>query len=277
MSDGCVPDDVSKGDNCYDNTPPLVGISSPVNNATITTSPTTIIADGGDGVNQSTPNKGINKVEFYDGTTLIGTDTSFSSGTPGWSVSWNNQAAGNGPHTLTIKAYDFSNNVFDSSIIPVNVTINVGSTGDTQAPTANPTFPFVAAEETLVNNIITVRSLRQVVIKPSVTDNVGVTSQTYKVNGVTKLLDANGNFAFDNKNGDYAFAITATDAAGNTLNRTITVKIRHPDIVRDNAVNFDDFTRLLIQWGTSNPETDLSGNNIVDFDDFTKLLLAWTG
>ena len=167
--------------------------------------------------------------------------------------------------TTTVAESNETNNSFSRSL----------SVTDTQAPTVSPTFP--GATETLTGDLIVIRSLRQVAIKPNATDNVAVTSTTVTVNSVLKTADASGNYLLDNKNGNYAALITAKDAANNTLNRTITVKVRHPDIVRDNAVDFDDFTRMLIQWNTNNPESDLSDNGLVDFDDFTKLLLAWTG
>lgn len=150
-----------------------------------------------------------------------------------------------------------------------------GSGGDTSPPTVSYTFPGAAAGETLSSNTIVISSLLQAVVKPTVTDDTGVTSATYKVNGTTVTLTG-GQYTLTNKNGDYAFNVTANDAANNTLNNTITVKSRNADITRDGHVALGDFTRVLLQWGTNNAECDLDTNGSVGLGDFTKILLKWT-
>ncbi|PID32450.1 hypothetical protein CR970_00330 [Candidatus Saccharibacteria bacterium] len=162
----------------------------------------------------------------------------------------------------------------DTSCVPSGVGDNCASPapGDTIAPTVNFTFP--GASESLVGDAITIGSVRQAVVQPSVTDNVGVTSATYQVNGSTVSLTS-GQYTLPNQNGDYTFRVSASDAAGNTLDRTITVRSRHPDINRDGSVGLSDFTRLLLQWGSSNVESDLDANGSVGLGDFTKVLLHW--
>lgn len=152
---------------------------------------------------------------------------------------------------------------------------------DTAAPTANPIFPghtAVAADETLntTTGVIVVRDLRQAVIKPQLTDNVGISTVTYTVNGAAVSLDGSGNYTFANNNADYAFRIVARDAANNLLDRTVTVKVRHPDIVRANPIiGYSDFTTFMTQWNTNNTQSDLDVSGTVDYYDFVKLMAAW--
>lgn len=154
-------------------------------------------------------------------------------------------------------------------------------TSDTQAPTVNPLFPGHIpglSDETLntTTGVIVVRDLRQAVIKPQLTDDVGVASTAYTVNGAGVTLDGSNNYTFANNNDDYVFRIQARDTANNLLDKSITVKVRHPDIVRTGTtIGYTDFTRLITQWGTNNPQSDLNANGTVDYGDFVKLMTAW--
>jgi|SRR5687767_4882907 len=91
------------------NAPPTVTITSPANNATINRSSGTTIratASDSDGT--------VVKVEFYIGSTLLGTDTSAP-----YSFFWRPTARGN--FTLTVKAYDDDGAVTTSVPITVRV------------------------------------------------------------------------------------------------------------------------------------------------------------
>ena len=80
-----------------DTQPPVVSLTAPANGATVSaTVPVSATA---------TDNVAVAKVEFYRGTTLIGTDTSASSGNV-YSVNWNTTQSPNGSHIITAKAYD---------------------------------------------------------------------------------------------------------------------------------------------------------------------------
>lgn len=104
-SGACAPP-TGTGDSCVDEpasdiTPPSVSISSPANNATITTGSTALQATAND--NSGT----VSKVEYYvGGTTKIGEST-----TSPYSVTWNTASLTNGQYSLTAKAYDPSGNV----------------------------------------------------------------------------------------------------------------------------------------------------------------------
>ncbi len=89
---------------------PVVTISAPTNGATYTAPATITIS-----ATASEAGGTISKVEFYQGSTLLGTDT-----TSPYSYNWTNVAAGN--YALTAKAYDTQNNSTTSGA--VNVTVN---------------------------------------------------------------------------------------------------------------------------------------------------------
>jgi hypothetical protein len=91
-----------------DNSPPTVAITSPANGASLFLT-TTVQASAGDNV-------GVTQVVFYDGTKVIGTDT-----TAPYSVSWGLLSVTKGSHTLTAKAHDAVGNVTTSAPITVKV------------------------------------------------------------------------------------------------------------------------------------------------------------
>jgi len=92
------------------NIPPTVSITSPSNGATFTAGANITInatASDSDGT--------VTKVDFYQGTTFLGTDTSSP-----YSYTWNNVPAGS--YSLTAKATDDDSAVTTSA--PVNITVN---------------------------------------------------------------------------------------------------------------------------------------------------------
>lgn len=91
-----------------DNVPPTVAITSPANGASVFLS-TTLQATASD-------NNGVTQVAFYDGTKLIGTDTSAP-----YSVSWSTLFVSKGQHTLTARATDVAGNVTTSAGVVVTV------------------------------------------------------------------------------------------------------------------------------------------------------------
>ncbi len=91
-----------------DNSAPTVAITSPANGASLFLS-TTLQASASDNV-------GVTQVVFYDGTKVLGTDTSAP-----YSYSWNLLSATKGNHTLTAKAYDAAGNVTTSTAVTVKV------------------------------------------------------------------------------------------------------------------------------------------------------------
>jgi subtilisin family serine protease len=92
-----------------DNTAPTVAITSPANGSSVFLS-ATVQASASD-------TSGVSQVVFYDGATVIGTDT-----TAPYSVSWNLLGVPKGWHTLTAKAFDPAGNVTTSA--PISVKVN---------------------------------------------------------------------------------------------------------------------------------------------------------
>jgi len=93
-------------------TPPTTSITSPANNSSYT-APASITINA-----TATANAGsISKVEFYDGTTLLGTAT-----TSPYSYAWSNAEMTGGSVALTTKAYDTAG--FATASTAVNITVN---------------------------------------------------------------------------------------------------------------------------------------------------------
>jgi hypothetical protein len=121
------------------NQPPTVTLTSPASGSTFTAPATISLA-----ANASDPENRLARVEFYNGTTLVGTDT-----TAPFSVSWGSVPAGT--YTLTALAVDADGGQTHSSA----VTISVGTT--------SPSFthqdvgaPALAGSATLSNGAYTI-------------------------------------------------------------------------------------------------------------------------
>jgi hypothetical protein len=88
----------------------------------------------------ATDNVSVTRVEFHEGTTLVGSDTISP-----YSLSWNTRTGPNGDRTLTAKAYDSVGNI---GVATVTVTAN----NDVTAPTVALTAP--AEGETLTGTVV---------------------------------------------------------------------------------------------------------------------------
>jgi hypothetical protein len=93
---------------------PAVSLTSPMEAASFT-APASINLTA----NASDVDGSVSKVEFYSGTTLIGTDN-----TSPYSFNWTNVAAGS--YALTVKATDNSN--LSTTSVPVNIVVNAPNT-----------------------------------------------------------------------------------------------------------------------------------------------------
>ncbi|MEV4114046.1 glycoside hydrolase family 48 protein [Nonomuraea sp. NPDC049695] len=96
------------------NTPPTVSLTSPTAGQTFTAPATVPIA-----ANASDADGTISKVDFYQGSTLLGTDTSAP-----YSYSWTNVAAGS--YSITAKATDNGGATTTSSPVGITVSQNTG-------------------------------------------------------------------------------------------------------------------------------------------------------
>jgi GH18 family chitinase len=175
------------------NPAPTTSITSPANNATFTAPATVTINANASDTSPGT----VAKVEFYNGTTLLGSDTSSP-----YSFSWTNVAAGT--YTLTTKATDNQGAVGTSSAI--TITVN----GTNPAPTTSITSPANAATFTAPASIT---------INANAADTApGTVSKVDFYNGTTLLgTDTTSPYSFSWTNvaaGTYTLTTKATDNQG---------------------------------------------------------------
>jgi len=178
------------------NQPPTVTLTAPANGSTTTVgSPITLTATASDGDGT------IANVQFFDGATAIGSaDT-----TSPYSVSWTPSTTG--AHTLTARATD--NGGANTTSANVSVTINTAGP-DTQPPTVSFTAPAALADA--LNGSIQVTA--------NATDNVGVASVEFQVDGVAVGSDTSSPYAATvdtttHASGQHVLRVRASDAAGN--------------------------------------------------------------
>ncbi|QQS19891.1 carboxypeptidase regulatory-like domain-containing protein [Candidatus Saccharibacteria bacterium] len=229
----CVPS--STGDNCAyppDTTAPSVTITAPANGATVsgTVSVTVNAADDSGG-------SGIAKVELYVDSILKATSTA----TP-YSLSLATANLSNASHSLTVKAYDKSNNV--STMSPaVNVTVQ---NGDSTSPTVTITTP---QNGTTVGGLVNVAA--------TATDNVGVTKIELYVDGMLK--SSTNSYVWDTtatSNGSHSILARTYDATGNSATQTVQVTVQNGDTSPPSAPTGVTATatssgQITVTWQTS--------------------------
>ncbi len=173
-----------------DNTPPTVSLTAPADGVTVP-APITVSATASD-------TNGVQKVEFYAGELLIGTDT-----TSPYSFSWDPSGLAPGTYVLTARAYDLAGGTTTSS----GVTVKVGP--DTTPPSVYVNMP----------NHYRVRGVYSLAAVAS--DDVGVTMVKYFLDGNVLLGSATTSpytLAWDTAtaaDGSHTLTATAYDAAGN--------------------------------------------------------------
>ncbi|WNG62802.1 hypothetical protein F0U59_26430 [Archangium gephyra] len=185
-----------------DNTAPVTAVSAPAQGALLRgTVP--VSATASDAV-------GVTKVEFYAGTTLLGTSTIAP-----YAVSWDTASVASGSVTLTTKAYDAVGNVSVSAARTVTV--------DNSAPTVAITSPANGTSFSFLTFSTTIQA--------SASDNVGVTQVVF-YDGATVLgTDTTAPYSFSwnlvgAAKGNHTLTARAYDAAGNvTTSAPITVKV----------------------------------------------------
>lgn len=169
----------------------------------------------------------LTRVEFYQGATLLGQDT-----TSPYSVSWASPPVGS--HRLTARAVDNLNGVRDSS--PID--IFVYPPPDTTKPTVSFTNPPSARTYT---------NAQTVVLGASASDNVGVAHVDFHDGGVFKGSDSTSPYAFNwsftaADNGAHIWTARAYDAAGNTttsapVTLTVSIDITPPSVAISSPAN----------------------------------------
>ncbi|MEV4518305.1 glycoside hydrolase family 6 protein [Dactylosporangium sp. NPDC049525] len=98
-------------------TAPTVALTSPSSGSSFTAPATVSLA-----ASATAPGSSVSKVDFYNGTTLLGTDTSSP-----YTYSWTNVAAGS--YSLTAKVTSAANATATSTSVPITVTTGGGNNG----------------------------------------------------------------------------------------------------------------------------------------------------
>ncbi len=196
-----------------DTTAPTVVLSSPVSGQTITGT-VAIAATANDNV-------AIQKVEFYDGTTLLGTDT-----TSPYSFNWTPIFSANGLHTITAKAFDTSNLTTTSAGLSVTVAIP-----DTSPPTSV-TITTPSSGTTITSSTT---------ISATAIDNVAIQKIEFYLDNLTSTplcIDTTSPYTCSwtpasSQNGSHNLYIKAYDTSNNSTSTTtpvtVTVNVSVPD------------------------------------------------
>ncbi len=147
----------------------------------------------------------IARVSFYNGTTLIGTDT-----TSPFEITWDTVVHTNGTYYIAAKAYDTSENEGVSNA--VTVTISNTSLGNT-SPTANIISP---TDGTILKGT-------KINIKTAATDNMAVTKMEIYMDNILiatstpNISSATFNYTYDTRNltkGNHTITLKTYDATG---------------------------------------------------------------
>ena len=174
---------------------PTVNLTSPTQNASYKTGSTvTISADASDA------DGSVDKVEFYNGSTLLHTET-----TSPFIWDWNNVSAGN--YTITAKATDNDGHTTTSA----GVSITVSSSSSSSYPTVSLTSPTQNASY---------KTGADINISAVASDDDGSVKTVQFYNGTTLLHTETGRpFSWDWRDveaGNYTITAKATDNDGNT-------------------------------------------------------------
>ena len=173
-----------------DLTPPTTTLTGPTTGSTLSLTATLTAS--------ATDDSSVSRVEFYQGSVLIGT-ASYSP----YRVSWDTTRVPNGSYTLTSRAYDPTGNVGTSSGVVVTVD------NETVPPTTSLTSPAPGTSVAM-----------QVTLTADASDNVGVTGVEFYWGSTLIGIDRTAPYSItwntsSVSNGAYTLTTRAYDAAGN--------------------------------------------------------------
>ncbi|MGA9997905.1 MAG: Ig-like domain-containing protein [Pyrinomonadaceae bacterium] len=211
------------------NSPIAVNITQPTNSFSAN-APTNITLSA----TASDSDAAISKVDFYRGTTLIGTTTTAQSGT--YSLAWNNVSAGS--YTLTAKATDSAGT--SNTSVPVNITVNSPPTALLIMPDNGPLFTAPA----------------NLALNAYANDFDGTVSKVDFYQDANLIGTINGpitpgtpyTFQWNNVSaGTYTLTAKSTDNSGAvTTSNTVKIKVNvMPPLIYD---DFNDNTRDVAKW-----------------------------
>ena len=175
------------------NTPPSVTLTSPANGAGFTAPATVALA-----ATASDSGGSITKVEFYNGATLLGSDT-----TSPYTFTWSNVPQGS--YTLTARAYD-------------NGGLTTTSTSVGIAVAAQPTNTPPSVALTSPADGASFRDRSTITLSAAATDTDGTIAKVEFYNGSTRLqTDSQGPYTYDwrgVRRGTYTLTARAYDSGG---------------------------------------------------------------
>ncbi|WP_224365833.1 Ig-like domain-containing protein [Hyalangium versicolor] len=184
-----------------DNTAPAVALTSPVS----TTLQGTVNVEA-----SASDLHGVSRVEFYDGSVLLASDTSAP-----YSLSWNTLAVANGSHTLKAKAFDSLGNASE-------VQLAVWVDNDFTPPTVSLTGP---AGGSVVSGTVALTA--------NATDDHAVDQVNFYVGTLYAGYDSKAPYQVNFNslrlpNGTYTVTAKAYDAAGNlTVSQGVSITIQN--------------------------------------------------
>lgn len=241
--------------NLVDNTAPSVSLIDPKTGATVQGT-ITVSANASDGTNGT----GISKVEFYEGTNLIGTDA-----TSPYSISWNTASVGDGTKSITARAYDGASPVNVQTSTAANITV---ANNDTIPPLPLLGLKVDATTASSVSLSWNASTDDRGTIAGYRITRTGATAVT--VPGLTYTatgLDSSTS---------YTFTVVALDPAGNpSTPASITATTQAPkvgDFSGNGSVGLEDLAMLLTGWDGTDPKLDLNKNGRVDLYDLSLFL-----
>ena len=252
------------------NTPPSVSITSPISGATFT-APANITVQASASDSDGT----VTQVQFFAGTTLIGTAT-----TAPYSIVWSNVAAGS--YALTAKATDNAGATTTSAAI--NITVNVSGN---QPPTVSITTPA---------NNSTFAAPANLTVKANATDSDGTIAKVeFFVGGTLIGTDTVAPYSASWSNvsaGTYSLTARATDNLGaTTTSSAITVTVtgpgnQPPSVSITSPLNGTSFAapaNITIQASASDPDGTVSrvdflaNNTVIGTATAAPYTFTWTG
>lgn len=179
------------------NQPPSVGLTAPANGATFNAGANIALS-----ANASDADGSVAKVEFFRGTTSLGSDT-----TSPYAVTWSNASAG----TYALKAVATDNAGATATSATVNITVNAAN----QAPTVSITSPANGASFSTGASIT---------VNASASDADGSIAQVEFFRGTSSLgIDTSAPYSVIWSNaaaGSYSLTAVAKDNAGATTTST---------------------------------------------------------
>ena len=183
-------------------TTPTVTFQSPTNGSTV--SGTTMVQVS------ATDSTGIASVSFYADSVLVGTNT-----VSPYTWTWNTTSMSNGGHTLQAIARNAGGN---SATATSSVNVS-NAVADTTPPSVS--FQWPSGGVTLSGSVT---------VQASATDNVGVASVSFYVDGVLKGTDTASPYTFvlnttTLSNGTHTLAVVAKDGAGNSATASTSVTV----------------------------------------------------